>query len=89
VQGIQLVILVTGATIGTAALASWYRHRGDAEPWTRSLLGVVAGLVGLVLVLVPTMDVVVDDTELTLRLLLVVGVTLVLIAGSIYRLTHR
>jgi hypothetical protein len=50
---------------------------------------VVAGIVGLVLVLVPTMDLVVDDTEITLRLLVVVAVTLALIAGSIYRLRHR
>jgi hypothetical protein len=88
-QGIQLVILLTGATLGTAAIANWYRHRGEAEPWTRVLLGIVAGLVGLVLVLVPTMDLVVDDTETTLRVLVVVAVTLALIAGSIYRLTHR
>jgi hypothetical protein len=88
-QGIQLVILLTGATLGTAAFATWYRHREEAEPWTRVLLGVVAGFVGLVLVLVPTMDFVVDDAEITLRLLVVVGVTLALLAGSIYRLTHR
>ena len=88
-QGIQLVILLTGATLGTAAFATWYRHRDEGGPWTRVLLGVVAGFVGLILVLVPTMDLVVDDTEITLRLLVVVGVTLALIAGSIYRLTHR
>jgi hypothetical protein len=41
-QGIQLVILLTGATLGTAAFATWYRHRGEAEPWTRVLLGVDA-----------------------------------------------
>lgn len=88
-QGIQLVILLTGATLGTAAFATWYRHRDAAEPWTRVLLGVVAGFVGLVLVLVPTMDLIVDDTEITLRLLVVVAVTLALIVGSIYRLTRR
>jgi H+/Cl- antiporter ClcA len=90
-QGIQLVILLTGATVGAAAFATWYRHRGEEEPqpWTRALLGVVAGFVGLVLVLVPSMDLVVDDTEITLRVLLVAAVTLALLAGSIYRLTHR
>ena len=90
-QGIQLVILLTGATLGAAAFATWYHQRGegDPQPWTRALMGVVAGFVGLVLVLVPTMDLVVDETEVTLRLVLVVAVTLALIAGSIYRLTHR
>ena len=90
-QGIQLVILLTGATVGAAAFATWYRHRADEEPqpWTRALLGVVAGFVGLVLVLVPSMDLVVDDTEITLRVLLVAAVTVALLAGSIYRLTHR
>ena len=90
-QGIQLVILLTGATLGAAAFATWFRHRGEEEPqpWTRALLGVVAGFVGLVLVLVPSMDLVVDDTEITLRVLLVAAVTVALLAGSIYRLTHR
>jgi uncharacterized membrane protein HdeD (DUF308 family) len=90
-QGIQLVILLTGATIGAAAFATWYRHRGEEEPqpWARALLGVIAGFVGLLLVLVPSMDLVVDDTEITLRLLLVGAVTVALVAGSIYRLTHR
>lgn len=90
-QGIQLVILLTAATLGAAAFSAWYRHRGEEEPrpWTRALLGVMAGLIGLVLVLVPSMDLVVDDTEITLRILAVGAVTVALVAGSIYRLTHR
>jgi uncharacterized membrane protein HdeD (DUF308 family) len=91
VQGIQLVVLLTGATVGAAAIAMWFRRRSaDEQHFLMPLmLGIVAGLVGLVLVLVPEFDTVPDDTEVTIRVIAVIGVTLFIVAGTVYRLTHR
>jgi zinc transporter ZupT len=91
VQGIQLVVLLTGATVGAAGFALWFRRRSTDEQHFLMplLLGIVAGFVGLVLVLVPEFDTVPDDTEVTLRVIVVIGVTLFIVAGTVYRLTHR
>jgi hypothetical protein len=91
VQGIQLVVLVTGATLAAAGFAMWFRRRStdDQHFLMPLLLGIVAGFVGLVLVLVPEFDTVPDDTEVTLRVIAVIGVSLFIVAGTVYRLTHR
>jgi hypothetical protein len=91
VQSIELVLLVAGAVVGVALLAAWLRRRAphDARLWMTVLLGVVAGIVGIALVVVPDIDTVPDDTESVLLVVVVVGVSLALAAGTVYRLTHR
>ena len=89
-QGVQLMLLAGGLTLGAAWLAARFvHHPGSDQRWPAMLLGVVAGIVGVVLVAVLTFDTVPDDWEVVIRALAIVGISAVAILGSIYRLTHR
>lgn len=89
-QAVQLVLLASGLTFGAAWLAARFSHhpRSD-QAWPALLLGVVAGLVGVVLVAVPSFDTVPDDWEVVLRSLGIGAISAFAILGSIYRLTRR
>jgi uncharacterized membrane protein HdeD (DUF308 family) len=89
-QAVQLLLLVSGATLGAAWLAARFAHhpRSD-QAWPALLLGVVAGLVAVVVVAVPSYDSVPDDWEVVLRSIALVAISAIAIFGSIYRLTRR
>jgi hypothetical protein len=89
-QAFQLVLLASGVTLGAAWLAA--RFAGDprsGEHWPGVVLGVAAGLIGVVIVAVLMVDTVPDDTEAALRGIAFVGVSAVAIIGSLYRLSRR
>ena len=92
-QGIQLVLLITGLMVPAALLATRFadhpvvrRFGGDRA--TGIGLGMMAGLVGVIIVAVMSTDSVPDDSEDLLRLVAVVAITLVLVVGSIHRLNR-
>ena len=89
-QAVQLVMLVAGVTLGAIWLAARFAlHPRSDQRWPAMILGVAAGLLGVALVTVLTMDTVPDEWEVVLRTGMIVAISAVAILGSIYRLTHR
>ncbi len=89
-QVFQIVLLASGVTLGAAWLAA--RVTGEARSgarWPEVMLGVVAGLIGAVIVAVLMIDTIPDDIEGMLRTFVIVGVSAVAIIGSLYRLSRR
>ena len=89
-QAVQLVMLVAGLALGAIWLAARFAPypRSD-QRWPAMILGVAAGLLGVSVVTVLTMDTVPDEWEVVIRTGMVVAISAVAILGSIYRLTHR
>jgi hypothetical protein len=93
-QGIQLVLLITGVMVPIAFLATRFAdhpmvRRVGGDRATGIGLGMVAGLVGVIIVAVMSSDSVPDDSEDLLRLVAMVAITLALVVGSVYRFTRR
>src|SRR5215203_1212802 len=93
-QGIQLVLLITGVMVPVALLATRFADhpmvkRVGGDRATGIGLGMVAGLLGVIVVAVMSSDSVPDDSEDVLRLLAIVWITLALVFGSIYRSNRR
>jgi hypothetical protein len=90
VQDIELILLIAlavGAALLTVRLSRRLSH--DAQVWTAVIIGVLAGIIGLALVVVPDIDTVPDDTEGILFSVVVIAITLALGVGTVYRFTQR
>ena len=93
-QGIQLVLLITGVMVPVALLATRFAdhrlvRRVGGDRATGIGLGMVAGLVGVIIVAVMSSDSVPDDSEDLLRLVAMAWITVALVVGSVYRFTRR
>jgi|SRR5687768_626839 hypothetical protein len=93
-QGIQLVLLITGVMVPIAFLATRFAdhpmvRRVGGDRATGIGLGMVTGIVGVIIVAVMSSDSVPDDSEDLLRLVAMVAITLALVVGSVYRFTRR
>jgi hypothetical protein len=93
-QGIQLVLLITGVMVPLALLATRFAdhpmlRRVGGDKATGIGLGMVAGVIGVIIVAVMSADSVPDDSEDLLRLVAIVWITLALVLGSIYRSNRR
>jgi hypothetical protein len=93
-QGIQLVLLITGVMVPLALLATRFAdhpmlRRVGGDKATGIGLGMVAGLIAVIIVAVMSADSVPDDSEDLLRLVAIVWITLALVLGSIYRSNRR
>jgi hypothetical protein len=93
-QGIQLVLLITGVMVPLALLATRFAdhpmlRRVGGDKATGIGLGMVAGLIAVIIVAVMSADSVPDDSEDVLRLVAIVWITLALVLGSIYRSNRR
>jgi hypothetical protein len=93
-QGIQLVLLITGVMVPLALLATRFAdhpmlRRVGGDKATGIGLGMVAGLIAVIIVAVMSADSVPDDSEDLLRLVAIAWITLALVLGSIYRSNRR
>jgi len=82
-----IVALVLGAIV-VILLARRRRGAGREAPLTRLIVGCVLGLVGAVVILAPSLDVVPDAWQAPIEPFLIGGVTLLLLLGSVYRVAR-
>lgn len=81
-----IVFLVVGAVV--VALARARRGEPHDAPLTRLVIGCVLGLLGAVVFLAPVLDVVPDGWQAPIEPILIGGVTLLLLLGSVYRMAR-
>ena len=82
-----IIVLVLGAVV-VILLANRRRGAGSEAPVTRLIVGCVLGLLGAVVILAPSLDVVPDGWQTPIEPFLIVGVTLLLVLGSVYRMAR-
>lgn len=81
-----IVFLVVAAVVFLASRR--LSRRGDDTGATRLAIGTVLGLLGAVVILAPEIDVVPDGWQAPVEPILIGGVTLLLLLGSIYRMVR-
>lgn len=88
-QALEL-ILIAGSVIALVAyFAVRQRHVTDDDSrWPRILLGIVPGVIGVSLVIVPQADIVPDDAEGAIWIALAIALSAVAIIGTVYRLAR-
>jgi hypothetical protein len=82
-----IVTLVVGAVVAVV-LARARRGKPDDAPLTRLVIGCVLGLLGAVVFLAPVLDVVPDGWQGPIEPILIGGITLLLLLGSVYRMAR-
>ena len=82
-----IIVLVLGAVV-VVLLANRRRGAGSETPVTRLIVGCVLGLLGAVVILAPSLDIVPDGWQTPIEPFLIVGVTLLLLLGSVYRMAR-
>jgi hypothetical protein len=89
VQALEL-ILIAAAAIGLTAVAVARRHEAGSggSGWSRLLVGVVPGLVGVLLVTVPMADLIPDDDEGAIWLIAAVVLSAIIVIGTAVRLVR-
>ncbi len=88
-QAIALIV-IAGSVIGLlATFAVRQRHLADpVARWPRILLGIIPGVVGVVLVVVPQMDVVPDEWEGAIWIAVAIALSVTAVVGTIWRLAR-
>lgn len=82
-----IVFLVVAAVVFVASRRVG-RRGADHGPATRAMIGSVIGLLGAVVILAPLVDVVPDWWQGPVEPILIGGVTLLLLVGSVYRMVR-
>ncbi len=82
-----IIILVVGVVVAVVSERARRPGIGDA-PSTRLFVGLVIGVLGAIVILAPQIDVVPDVWQGPIEPILVGGVTLLLVVGSIYRMAR-
>jgi hypothetical protein len=82
-----IVIVILGAVVIVLS-ARARRGAGDEASLARLIVGCVLGLLGAVVILAPSLDVVPDGWQAPIEPFLIGGVTLLLLLGSIYRMAR-
>ena len=88
-QALELIV-IAGSVIGLLAIFA-ARHRHFANPvtrWPRILLGIIPGIVGVVLVIVPQADVIPDEWEGAIWIAVAVVLSVTAVVGTIWRLAR-
>ena len=81
-----IVFLVVAAVVFLAS--RWLSRRGDDTGAARLVIGSVLGLLGAIVILAPEIDVVPDVWQGPVEPILIGGITLLLIVGSVYRMVR-
>jgi hypothetical protein len=81
-----IVFLVVAAVVFVTSRR--LSRRGDDTGATRLVIGSVLGLLGAVVILAPRIDVVPDGWQAPVEPILIGGITLLLLIGSVYRMVR-
>lgn len=82
-----IVVMVLGVVVIVLS-ARARRDTGEVTSLTRLIVGCVVGLLGAVVILSPSVDIVPDGVQAPIEPFLIGGVTLLLLLGSIYRMAR-
>jgi hypothetical protein len=90
VQGFEIaaIVLLVVAAVVFFTSRRMGRRSGDEAPATGLMIGSVLGLLGAIVILSPQVDIVPDGWESPIEPILIGGVTLLLVVGSVYRMVR-
>lgn len=88
-QALQLVLIAAGILVASAVLATQSRRPTDDRRLPRLMLGIVPGIIGAIIILVPRVDLLPDETENDAWIAAAILITAVAAAGTVYRLARR
>jgi hypothetical protein len=90
VQATQLFLISSVALIVVAWFTARHRHIVTSDRvWVRAMIGVVPGVVGALIILVTSMDLLPDDMEDGAWMFVLIVLSVVAIIGTTYRLARR
>ncbi len=89
-QAAELLLISSVALIAVAWFTSRHRQVVTSDRvWGRALIGIVPGLIGALIILVTSMDLLPDDIEDGAWIAVLIVISAVAIAGTTYRLSRR
>lgn len=83
VEVVAIVLFVVGLVVAVASASR--RYGGTHDTAVRVFIGTVLGMLGAIVILIPQIDVIPDGWQASLEPVLIGGITLVLLLGSVYR----
>ncbi len=89
-QAAELLLISSVALVGVAWFTSRHRQVVTSDRvWGRALIGIVPGLIGALIILVTSMDLLPDDIEDGAWIVVLIVISALAIAGTTYRLSRR
>ncbi len=89
-QALEVLLMAAGALVVVAWATAQTLGRHDTDhPAPRFLLGIVPGAIGLVIVLIFSLDVIPDEIEGTLWIGVAVMISVLTILGTLYRFARH
>jgi hypothetical protein len=90
VQAAELLLISSVALLGVAWFTSRHREVVTSDRvWVRALIGIVPGVIGALIILVTSMDLLPDDIEDGAWLFVLIVISAIAIVGTTYRLARR
>jgi hypothetical protein len=90
VQATELLLISCVAIIAVAWFTSRHREVVTSDRvWVRAMIGIVPGVIGALIILVTSMDLLPDDVEDGAWVFVLVVISAIAIAGTTYRLARR
>lgn len=89
-QAAELLLISSVALLAVAWFTSRHREVVNSDRvWVRALIGIVPGVIGALIILVTSMDLLPDDIEDGAWIFVLVVISGIAIAGTTYRLARR
>ncbi len=89
-QAAELLLISAFALLAVAWFTSRHREVVTSDRvWVRAMIGIVPGVVGALIILVTSMDLLPDDLEDGAWVFVLVVISVIAIAGTTYRLARR
>ncbi len=89
-QAAELLLISSVALLAVAWFTSRHREVVTSDRvWVRALIGIVPGVIGALIILVTSMDLLPDDIEDGAWFFVLIVISVIAIAGTTYRLARR
>lgn len=89
-QAAELLLISSVALLAVAWFTSRHREVVTSDRvWVRALIGIVPGVIGALIILVTSMDLLPDDVEDGAWIFVLIVISALAIAGTTYRLARR